>query len=106
MSPLLTRGQIMKKQKIKSGSFVMNRKNGSTYMVSTDTVQSRNRRQLYSIASETFTQACESSLVLLDRETARMCNTAERLVRSRRKLSVKDKALLKAWRAFRSDIMG
>lgn len=95
-------------KKMKAGTYVMNKKTGKTYMVATDTLQSKNRRQLtgLEIRRPESIQVCESSLCMLTHDEAKLCMEAERLVRSGHKLSVKDKAILKAWRSFRADIMG
>lgn len=93
---------------MKAGTFVMNRKTGKAYMIATDTVQSKNRRQLTGMESRRpeSIQVCASSLHMLTRDEAKLCMEAERLVRGRHKKSVKDKALLRKWRALREKIVG
>ena len=97
----------MKKNKIRKDMYVMNTHTGKAYKVSTDTVQSRNRRQLIGMESRNpeSIQVCASSLYTLSHDEARLCMEAERLLRSRHKMSVKDKALLRKWRAFRESIV-
>lgn len=98
----------MKKHEIRKNMYVMNTHTGKAYKVSTDTVQSRNRRQLMGMECRypESIQVCTSSLHMLTHDEAKLCMEAERIVRGRHKMSVKDKALLRKWRALRDSIIG
>lgn len=93
---------------MKAGTYVMNCKTGKAYMIATDTVQTRNRRQLtgMEIRRPEIIQVCVSHLRRLSDEEARLCIEAERISRSKRKRSVKDRAILRAWHELRAKMVG
>ena len=93
---------------MKAGTFVMNRKTGKAYIIATDTIQTRNRRQLSGLGTRNreVTQVCMSHLYKLSRDEARLCMEAEQIMRGKRKRSVKDKALIREWTELRDRIVG
>lgn len=97
----------MKKQKIPAMAFVMNRKTGKTYVVVTDTVQSRGRRQCLGMGTNNpeITQICESSLVPINSMSARICQEAERIVRAKRRRTMSDYQTLYLWDAIKAAVM-
>ena len=97
----------MKKSKITENSYVMNTYTGKAYKVTTNTIQSRNRRELIGtgIRNPEITRTAESRLHALTHDEAKLCMDAERLIRGRHKRSVKDKALLRKWHALRNSIV-
>lgn len=87
-----------------AGTYVMNCKTGKAYMIATDTIQTRNRRQLtgMEIRRPEVIQICVSHLRRLSLEEARLCIEAERICRGKHKRSVKDRAVIRAWRELRA----
>ena len=97
----------MKKKEIKAGSYVMNIKTGRAYKVTTDTVHSRNRRELVGTGyrNPEFTQIVESRLHPLSLDAAMICGEAERILRSKSRQSMSDKQILIMYRALRDSIV-
>lgn len=99
--------RIMKKQKIPAMTYVMNRKTGKAYLVVTDTVQSRGRRQCEGtgLNNPEIIQICESSLVPINKMSARICQEAERIIRGKHKRTMSDYQTLYLWNAIKSAVM-
>ena len=93
---------------MKAGTYVMNCKTGKAYMIATDTIQTRNRRQLIGmeIRHPEVNRVSVSHLRRLSVEEARLCIEAERISRAKQKLSVKDRVILRAWQELRAKMVG
>lgn len=92
---------------LEKNSYVMNNKTGKSYVVTTDTVQTRNRRQVLGteILHPVMTQIAESHLTPIDIITAGVCFTAEKIIRGKHKLSDMDKQYLIMYRALKKSIV-
>ena len=89
-------------------TFVMNNKTGKAYMITTDTVQTRNRRQVLGmgIVKPEITQIAESHLSELSDFGMALCHEAERIMRSKQKVAtLQEKEIMTAWRALKDSIV-
>ena len=98
---------MKKEKKIPAMTYVMNRRTGKAYIVTTNTVQTRNRRQVEGtgLLRPEITQICESSLVPISELSARICLEAERIIRAKRKRTKSDYQTLYLWNAIKAAIM-
>lgn len=90
-----------------SNPYVMNNKTGKAYCVTTDTLQTRNRRQVVGtgIRNPEITQIAESRLTQIDGAAIHVCFEAERIIRGKHKLSDADRQVLAMYRALQSVIV-
>lgn len=97
----------IKMNKIEANTFVMNNQTGKAYMVTTDTVQSRNRRELLGteLRNPEITQYAESHLSSICTGAAMVCHEAERILRWKKKQTPADKQILIMYRALRNSII-
>ena len=97
----------MKKKQITENSYVMNTKNGKAYKVTTNTVQSRNRRELVGtgIRNPETTRVTESHLHPLSFPAAIICSEAERIIRWKEKQTQFEKQVMVMYRALRNSIV-
>lgn len=86
-----------------TNDYVMNTVTGKAYIVTTDTIQTRGRRQLAGtgIRNPELTQVVENHLESLDGTAAIICYHAERILRGKHKQSEHDKQILAMYRALR-----
>ncbi len=86
---------------------VMNNKTGLAYLITTDTVQTRNRRQLVGtgIRNPEFTRVAESHLTKLNEIAAVLCFEAEKIIRGKHKHTESDKQILAMHRALKKSII-
>ena len=92
---------------LNSDEYVMNTKTGKAYIVTTDTLQTRGRRQLAGtgIRNPELTQVVENHLESLDNTAAIVCYHAERILRGKHKQSAHDKQILAMYRALRKMVI-
>lgn len=97
----------MKSSIIKANSYVMHTKSGKAYKVTTDTMQSRDRRQVVGtgIRYPEVAHFSENSLHSISLEAAFICSKAERIIRWKKKQSEADKQVLVMYRALRNSIV-
>ena len=92
---------------LNSGTYVMNCKTGKAYKIATNTIQTRNRRQLtgMEIRHPKVTRASIYSLRKLSESEGKLCYEAERIMRGKHKRTDNDRAILLAWRELRKKIV-
>lgn len=97
----------MNKGQITENSYVMNTKTGKVYKVTTNTVQSRNRRELVGTGfrNPEITRVAESRLHPLSFPAAVICNEAERIIRWKEKQTPFEKQVMLMYRALRDSIV-
>lgn len=97
----------MNKGQITENSYVMNTKTGKTYKVTTNTVQSRNRRELVGTGfrNPEITRVAESRLHPLSFPAAVICSEAERIIRWKEKQTPFEKQVMLMYRALRDSIV-
>ena len=89
------------------GQHVMNNKTGKAYMVTTDTVQTRDRHQLVGtgIRNPELTRVAGSHLTTISPIAAILCFEAEKILRGKHKQSVEDQQILAMHRALKQEIV-
>lgn len=92
---------------LNSEDYVMNTQTGKAYVITTDTVQSRGRRQLCGtgIRNPEMTRAVENHLESLSNAAALVCFHAERILRCKHKQSAHDKQILAMYRALKNTVI-
>lgn len=97
----------MNNGQITENSYVMNTKTGKTYKVMTNTVQSRNRRELVGTGfrNPEITRVTESRLHPLSFPAAVICSEAERIIRWKEKQTPFEKQVMLMYRALRDSIV-
>lgn len=97
----------MNKNEITENSYVMNNQTGKAYKVTTNTVQSRNRRELVGTGfrNPEITQVAESHLDSISFPAAIICSEAERIIRWKKKQTPFEKQVLVMYRALRKSIV-
>lgn len=97
----------MNKGQITENSYVMNIKTGKAYKVTTNTVQSRNRRELVGTGfrNPEITRVAESRLHPLSFPAAVICSEAERIIRWKEKQTPFEKQVMLMYRALRDSIV-
>lgn len=89
-----------------TGIYVMNRKNGKAYALTTQNLQTRNRVQLLGtgIRHPEHTQAALSSLVSLNRTDATICHAAEKIIRGKQKRSEGEAVIVELYKLLQSEV--
>lgn len=85
-------------------TYVLNKNDKSTtYMITTDTIQSRNRRQLRSthVKKPRKTEVAESHLIPLSAWEANVTMAAEQILRNKKLMSENDKAIVAVARSIK-----
>ena len=97
----------MNKGQITENSYVMNTKTGKAYKVTTNTGQSRNRRELVGTGfrNPEITRVAESRLHPLSFPAAVICSEAERIIRWKEKQTPFEKQVMLMYRALRDSIV-
>lgn len=89
-------------------TYVMNKKTGKTYMVTTDTYQTRNRRQVKDCRTNNPTtfQIAESKLVALTPFEAQIAVAGEKIERGKMAMSLDESFTMKMYRDLKKKVMG
>lgn len=89
------------------GQHVMNNQTGKAYMVTTDTVQTRDRHQLVGtgIRNPELTRFAGSHLTPISPVAAIICFNAERIIRGKHKQSEADRQIMAMHRALKKEII-
>lgn len=97
----------IKMSTLKANSCVINNKTGLTYLVTTDTVQTRNRRQVIGtgIRNPEITQIAESHLTKISTPVALVCMVAERIIRGKHKRTETERQILAMHKALIKEIV-
>lgn len=92
---------------MEANDFVMNTKTAKAYRITTDTVQTRGRRQLVGtgIRNPELTQVTESHLTLLNDAAAYVCFEAEKIIRGKHKLTDHDRQVLAMHKALKNIVV-
>lgn len=87
-------------------NYVMNRKTGKAYALTTNVIQTRDRVQLLGtgIRNPEHTQTALSSLVSLNQVDATICYHAEKIIRGKHKRSEGDEVLVSLYRMLQDDV--
>lgn len=90
-----------------AGSYVMNNQTGKSYMITTETVQTRGRRQVIGtgIRQPEITRFSESHLTPLTLVGAMICHEAEKIIRAKQKLTESDQQILAMHKALVKEIV-
>lgn len=88
-------------------TFVMNNKTGKAYYIKTDTVQTRNRRQVigFEIRNPERTRISESHLTPIKLDAAMVCLEAEKIIRGKHKRTKEDYITLAMHKALQNEIV-
>ena len=88
-------------------NYVMNRKNGKAYALTTNNVQSRDRVQVIGtgIRYPEHTQTALSSLVALNNADATTCYNAEKIIRAKQKRTDVDSVIVGLYRLLQDEVM-
>ena len=97
----------MNKGQITENSYVMNTKTGKAYKVTTNTAQSRNRKELVGTGFRNphITRVADSPLHPLSFPAAVICSEAERIIRWKEKQTPFEKQVMLMYRALRDSIV-
>lgn len=88
-------------------NYVMNRKNGKAYVLTTNNIQTRDRVQLIGtgIRKPERTQTALSSLVALNNTDATICYNAEKIIRAKQKRTDAESVIVKLYHMLQTEIM-
>lgn len=93
---------------LKKNSFVLNKNDHSTtYMITTDTLQTRNRRQVRStqVRSHINTRVAESHLVPLSEDEAIITMAAEQIIRNKKAMTAQEKSIVSMARSIKENYL-
>lgn len=88
-------------------NYVMNRKTGKAYVLTTNSLQTRNRVQLVGtgIRNPEHTQIALSSLVSLNKVDATICYNAEKIIRGKHKRTESEALIVALYHMIQDDVM-
>lgn len=88
-------------------SYAMNKKTGACYSIVTDTVQTRNRRQVqdFRLNKSKTTQIAESKLCPITEFEASICFAAEKILRGKQAMDAQQHVIVDLYKNLKSRIV-
>lgn len=92
---------------LSKNTYVMNKKTGKTFMVTTDTYQTRNRRQVQDcrLHKSITTQIAESKLVALTPFEAQIAVAGEKIERGKMAMTYDESVIMRLYRDLKKRVM-